>query len=105
MLVTFQSSAAPDVIMLRDLAQYLLGVVGKRLDTRGVILHDELPAMISRLETAISDDGKAALARESMQLSRDQSHTAEGGLAQRAWPFLEMMRESCNQKADILWGV
>lgn len=105
MLVTFQSSAAPDVVMLRDLAQYLLGVVGKRLDTRGVILHDELPAMIGRLETAISDDGKAVLARESLQFSRKHDHTVGGGLAQRAWPFLDMMREARNQKADILWGV
>ena len=59
MLITFQSPATPDVVMLRDLAQYLLGLVGKRLDTRGVILHDELPHAISRLEAAISDDEKS----------------------------------------------
>ena len=37
MLVTFRSSAAPDIVMLRDLAQYLLGLIGKGLDVRGVI--------------------------------------------------------------------
>ena len=37
MLITFQSKAAPDVTMLKDLAGYLLGLVGKRLDVRGVI--------------------------------------------------------------------
>jgi hypothetical protein len=31
--VTFQSTAAPDVLMLRELAQYPLGLVGNRLDT------------------------------------------------------------------------
>ena len=74
MLITFQSPATPDVVMLRDLAQYLLGLVGKRLDTRGVILHDELPRAISRLKAAISDDEKAEIARESLQHSRE--HTA-----------------------------
>jgi hypothetical protein len=59
MMVTFKSRAAPDVVMLRDLAQYLLGLVGKRLDARGVILHDELPAAIRRLESAIAEDAKA----------------------------------------------
>src|SRR5260370_42443911 len=53
MLITFQSPATPDVVMLRDLAQYLLGLVGKRLDTRGVILHVALPRPISRLEAPI----------------------------------------------------
>jgi len=37
MMVTFRSSAAPDIVMLRDLAEYLLGLVGKGLDVRGVI--------------------------------------------------------------------
>jgi len=36
MLVTFRSAASADVWMLRDLAQYLLGLVGKRLGARGV---------------------------------------------------------------------
>ncbi|MCG5077981.1 DUF1840 domain-containing protein [Paraburkholderia tagetis] len=105
MLVTFQSTAAPDVVMLRDLAQYLLGLVGKRLDTRGVILHDELPVAIRRLEAAISDDQKAELALELLQYSRDRSKASGGGLSQRAWPFLAMMREARKHNADIIWGL
>jgi hypothetical protein len=104
-MVTFESRAAPDVVMLRDLAQYLLGIVGKRLETRGVIRHEELPEMISRLEVAISDDEKAELALASLQFSRTSNHAAGGGLSQRAWPFLDMMREALKENADILWGV
>lgn len=40
----------------QDLARYLVSLVGKRFDTRGVILHDEVPRVISRLEVAISDE-------------------------------------------------
>ncbi|CAB3752194.1 hypothetical protein LMG29739_01447 [Paraburkholderia solisilvae] len=104
-MITFQSRATPDVVMLRDLAQYLLGLVGKRLDTRGVIPHDELPGAISRLETAISDDDKAEAALEALHDARDRNEDAGGGLAQRAWPFLDMMREAYRQDADISWGL
>jgi len=41
MLVTFHSKATPDVVMLRDLAGYVLGVIGKRIGSRGVIVHAE----------------------------------------------------------------
>ena len=105
MLITFQSTAAPDVVMLRDLAQYLLGLVGKRLGTRGVILHDELPLAISRLEAAISDDEKAEIVLESFQYSRERRQESGGGLSQRAWPFLDMLREARKQDADIIWGL
>jgi len=105
MLITFQSPATPDVVMLRDLAQYLLGLVGKRLNTRGVILHDELPRAISRLEAAISDDEKAEIVLESLQYSRERRQGSGSGLSQRAWPFLDMMREASKQNADIIWGL
>jgi hypothetical protein len=105
MLVTFQSPATPDVVMLRDLAEYLLGLVGKRLDTRGVILHDELSHAITRLETAISDDEQAEIALESLQYSRQRPPESGGCLSQRAWPFLDMMREARAQNADIIWGL
>ena len=45
MLVTFQAAATPNVVMLRDLAQYPLGLIGQRLDTRGVIQHDGLSVL------------------------------------------------------------
>jgi hypothetical protein len=91
--------------MLRDLAQYLLGLVGKRLDERGVIAHEDLPGAIGRLEAAISDEKKSEVALEALQYSRDRRRESDGGLSQRAWPFLEMMREAHKQDADIVWGL
>ncbi|PMS37005.1 uncharacterized protein DUF1840 [Trinickia symbiotica] len=106
MMVTFKSSAAPDVLMLRDLAQYLLGLVGKRLDARGVILHDELPVAIRRLETAIADEERTERVLEAFQHSHGgQQGPAGNGLSRRAWPFLDMMREAQKQSADIIWGL
>ncbi|MBN3753104.1 DUF1840 domain-containing protein [Paraburkholderia sp. Tr-20389] len=104
MLVTFQSPATPDVIMLRDLAQYLLGLIGKRLDNRGVIAHDDLPEAIRRLEEAIVDDKQTAAAYEASVASNAERHQ-HAGFSQRAWPFLDMLREARRQNADILWGL
>ncbi|RQH02110.1 DUF1840 domain-containing protein [Paraburkholderia dinghuensis] len=102
MLVTFQSRAAPDVVMLRDLAQYLLGLMGRRLDARGVILHDELPRAIERMEAEIAAAGRNDLA---LQYSRDGDHAPANELSQRAWPLITMMKAAETLDADIIWGL
>ncbi|WP_174901644.1 DUF1840 domain-containing protein [Burkholderia pseudomultivorans] len=106
MLVTFRSSAAPDIVMLRDLAQYLLGLVGKGLDVRGVIAVDELPGAIARLEQAIRDDVARQSAHEhSTPTVRVELSPHAGGLAQRAWPLLDMMRAAREQGRHVMWGM
>ncbi|BCZ85311.1 DUF1840 domain-containing protein [Paraburkholderia terrae] len=105
MLITFQSTASPDVVMLRDLAQYLLGLIGKRLGERGVITHDELHGAIRRLESAITEEASAESALEALHCSPGNTREAGNGLSQRAWPFLSMMREASDHGADIIWGL
>jgi len=109
MMATFQSAAAPDVVMLRNLAQYLLSLIGKRLDTRGVIAYEELPRAIVRLEAAISEEAHAEAELESLyHVHGERDYDAgddRGGLSQRAWPLLDMMREAYKQNADIIWGL
>ncbi|KUZ12399.1 hypothetical protein WL93_02915 [Burkholderia diffusa] len=106
MMVTFRSSAAPDIVMLSDLAQYLLGIAGKGLDVRGVISADELPGAVARLEQAIRDDMARESAHEhSTKALRSELPPHAGGLAQRAWPLLDMMRAACEQGRPVMWGV
>ncbi|WP_175655433.1 DUF1840 domain-containing protein [Burkholderia ambifaria] len=106
MMVTFRSAAAPDIVMLRDLAEYLLGLVGKGLDVRGVISTDELPGAIARLELAITDDVARESAHErSTQALRSKLSPHAGGLAQRAWPLLDMMRAAQEQGRHVMWSV
>ena len=106
MLITFQSKAAPDVTMLKDLAGYLLGLVGKRLDVRGVITHEQLPVAIERLEAAIVDDEKFAAEDDAFHHAvhaNRREHRA--GLSQQAYPFLDMLRQAREHEADIIWGL
>jgi hypothetical protein len=108
MLITFKCRAAPDVVMLENLAQYLVGIVGKRLGERGVITHDELPAAISKLEAAIATDKQERAEHDGHFHENEEGHEHHEipiGLAQRAYPFLDMMRAAQKEDSDIVWGV
>jgi hypothetical protein len=108
MLVTFKCRAAPDVIMLENLAQYLIGIIGKHLGKRGVITHDELGEAISKLEAAIVTDKQERAEQEGHYHEGEDGHLHHElpvGLAQRAFPFLDMLRAAQHDNVDVLWGV
>ncbi|WP_250471076.1 MULTISPECIES: DUF1840 domain-containing protein [unclassified Caballeronia] len=108
MLITFKTMAAPDVMMLDNLAEYLLEIIGKQLTERGVITHDELPAAIQKLEAAIVSDKKERAEHDGHFHEGEQGHDPHEipiGLAQRAYPFLDMLRLAQKENKDILWGV
>jgi hypothetical protein len=106
MLITFKSRASPDVLMLADLANYLLGIVGKRFSPRGVIERHELSDVISRMEEAIAEDQRTSDAHDEMHYGTQAGvRVRSAGLAQRAYPFLDMLREAQKQDVDIIWGL
>jgi len=108
MLVTFKCHASPDVTMLENLAQYLLGIIGKRLGPRGVITHEELDTAINKLEAAIATDKKERAEHEGhFHEGEDgrERHEVPVGLAQRAFPFLDMLRAARKEQNDIVWGI
>jgi hypothetical protein len=108
MLVTFKCRAAPDVVMLENLAQYLVGIVGKPLGERGVIMHDELDAAIAKLESAIVTDKQERAEHDGHFHEGEEGHEHHEipiGLAQRAYPFLDMLRLAQKENNDVLWGV
>ncbi|WP_250532841.1 DUF1840 domain-containing protein [Caballeronia sp. AZ10_KS36] len=108
MLITFKTMAAPDVMMLDNLAEYLLEIIGKQLNERGVITHDELPAAIQKLEAAIVNDKKERAEHDGHFHEGEQGHDPHEipiGLSQRAYPFLDMLRLAQKENKDILWGV
>jgi hypothetical protein len=111
MLVTFQSSATPDVMMLGELAQYLLGIAGKRLEHPGILQHDELPHAIRRIERAITEEEKAEMVEDALNCAapsslreRERGVGVGVGFGQRVLPLLDMMRRASRQHADVVWG-
>ena len=109
-MIIFKSRASADVPMSVDTAKYVLGIMGKHLTERGAISAADVPEALARLEAAIeagkkhehvlSHNGSAALHH-----SERDTHPDVMRIDQRAWPIREMLRESRDANADVLWGV
>lgn len=104
MLVTFKSKASPDITMLENLAQYLLGIVGKKVGERGAIGDDETGAAIAKLEAAIAEDKETAKKENEGKKSEERDDDSPR-LAQRAYPLLDMLRESNKINVAVMWDV
>lgn len=105
MLITFKSHAAQDLIMMKDLAITLLGIIGKQLGERGVITSEEMPRAIQKLEAAVSDAKRAHPAESAVHPGQEEDQDEPLHLGQRAFPFLDMLRASLREGTDVMWGV
>jgi hypothetical protein len=105
MIYQFRSKAGPDVIMLADLTQRIFDILGRPLEPRGILTVEQLPALIIALETAILKD----LEDRAENNSADQENTEKPKLAdrlgQRAYPFLELMKQAKAKDEPVMWGV
>ena len=105
MIYQFRSKAGPDVIMLADLTQRIFEILGRPLEPRGILTVEQLPDLIIALETAILKD----LEERSKSNPADQENTEKPKLAdrlgQRAYPFLELMKQAKAKDEPVMWGV
>ncbi len=111
MLVTFKSDASADVIMLGDAANRLIGILGKDTgDKKGIVTVEQLPGAIARLRAAIEEDRARQAERSADDDDSEQDGDKKGmaapvGLAQRAWPLLDMLEASQREGVPVVWGV
>jgi hypothetical protein len=105
MIYQFRSKAGPDVIMLADLTQRIFEILGRPLEPRGILTVEQLPTLIIALETAILKD----LEDRAKSNTADQENTEKPKLAdrlgQRAYPFLELMKQAKAKDEPVMWGV
>ena len=105
MIYQFRSKAGPDVIMLADLTKRIFDILGRPLEPRGILTVEQMPDLITALETAILKDLE--------ERSKVKSDTEDGAekpkladrLGQRAYPFLELMKQAKAKDEPIMWGV
>ena len=110
MLITFHSKVVAEVLMLTDHAGALLQAAGKsfgdKIPERGVFTVDQLGPAIQGIERAIEeakghpdeddeDEDKAPVAPMARTV----------GLKERAFPLLDMMRQSQAAGAEVTWEV
>ncbi|AHV92690.1 DUF1840 domain-containing protein [Bordetella holmesii] len=108
MLITFHSKATAEVLMRTGDAAPLLQATGKltggNIPERGVFTPDQLPAAIAALEAAVAGQPTP---EEDENPDQEPKHPVdrEVGMQQRAYPLLDMMRQSLAAHADLTWEV
>ena len=105
MIYQFRSKAGPDVIMLADLTKRIFDILARPLEPRGILTVEQLPKLIFALEAAILKDlEERAQTKESDQANVEKSKSADR-LGQRAYPFLELMKQAKAKDEPIMWGI
>jgi hypothetical protein len=101
MIYQFRSKAGPDVIMLADLSQRICDILGRQLEPRGILTVEQLPSLITALETAILKD----LEERSEAEDVGEKPKLADRLGQRAYPLLELMKQGKAKGEPVMWGV
>ena len=108
MLYKFKSRATADLIMLEPQGRQILEIIGKTPSASGIVTAAQIPHAISALEAAVAASEVQPPVQEGGDAQEDdeqgdRSQTVQ--LRQRAAPFIEMLRKSAAEKADVVWGV
>ncbi|MDR0672059.1 MAG: DUF1840 domain-containing protein [Zoogloeaceae bacterium] len=102
MLVTFTSSESGTMVMFAEVARPFLRAMGKECRAQGVITRAEMPAAIAAIERHLE-----ACATPKPDTDEEEEHPSAPrvGLAQRAWPLLNMLARTLKSGKDghILW--
>lgn len=107
MIYKFKSKAAGDLIMLGDVGDKVLRLIGKEPADKGIIEPATIPAAIDVIEKAMADEeaqrklAELEAAAEGRAVQWDDTVT----LQQHLWPLKEMLRRALAEKQEIVWGV
>ncbi len=104
MIYQFRSKAGPDVIMLADLTKRIFDILRRPLEPRGILTVEQLPDLITALETAILKDLEERAKANENENGAEKPKLADR-LGQRAYPFLELMKQSKAKDEPVMWGV
>lgn len=105
MIYQFRSKAGPDVIMLADLSQRIFDILGCPLEPRGILTVEQLPSLIISLETAILKDLEERAKSNSTDQENSEKPKLADRLGQRAYPFLDLMKQAKAKDEPVMWGV
>lgn len=114
MLYKFKSRATADLIMLDAQGRQVLRILGKEPAAQGIVTVAQIPAAIAALEAAVVADEREPDAAELAQRAQASNETQDEerederqeriSLRQRVAPFLDMLKRSAAEDADVVWG-
>ena len=101
MIYEFTSRATGNMVMTQAVAERLLRLIGKEPGPQGIITVAEMPGAIAQLKAAIAAEKSAA---GSAAAEEDPEKDKAPGLAQRAFPMIELLERAHAGDKDITWG-
>lgn len=105
-MYTFQSRAAPDLIMLRESGDKLLELLGKTPGERGIVQVGDMPVAIQTLMDAIGKEPPPSTAGdEPDDADPDAPERNAVSLRQRLWPFIVLLKTSLAEEQPVTWDV
>jgi hypothetical protein len=105
MLVTFRTKAYANITMFGDVAKQLLELMGHSGTVPSALSAADVPAALSRLESAIAQRRAADSAETPQNDQAPDGYDAprKVTLAQRAVPLIELLRAAAARKVDVMW--
>ncbi len=105
MLYKFKSRAAADLIMLEPQGRQVVTIMGKTPGASGIVTAAQIPAAIAALEAAVAaEDALPASPDAEDEETPEQERQDTVRLRQRVAPFIDMLRRSAAEGADVVWG-
>ncbi|MFP5462827.1 MAG: DUF1840 domain-containing protein [Gammaproteobacteria bacterium] len=113
MIYEFKCRATGTVVMTQKVAERILAIIGKEPGAQGIILPDRMPDAIRALEAAVeaereaerrAKESTAEAAREDDEEGEEKDRTPVVSLGQRAWPFIQMLKDAAAAEREITWG-
>jgi hypothetical protein len=110
MLFKFKSKAASDLIMLEPDARALLLMMLGDDPVKGIVLAQDIPAAIARLESALAHEAAKRQAHKQSEGASGQAYPVDKKdaavqISQRAAPMLKTLKRCLVEQSDLVWGV
>jgi len=105
MLVIFSSTATGDITMFADVARHLLKLMGQSGHIPGGIFAGDVPAVLERLQQAVSAEQQREEVADSSNGNPDENGDAPPAvtISARAFPLLEMLKAAAADETGIMW--
>lgn len=100
MLVKLVSSTSGELVMMAETAQALFRLIGKEGTARGVFTREQLPDALARLRAGAHSAPPPAAHEEE---DDTDGHEIPVGLAQRAFPLIELMERTIADEGYVMW--
>lgn len=106
MLYAFKSQAAQDLLMLEEDAHTVMQLIGKPIQSSGIIIPEQLLDAIVRLQRAVDEDRISRLSNDvenkflNETFDEIDSHIY---LSQKLIPLLDMLHLAKNENKPVIW--